>query len=33
MTPESQPFKPGISPKEYKEIMRKIEECEERECK
>jgi hypothetical protein len=30
MTHESRPFKPGISPKEYRETMRKIEECERR---
>ena len=30
MKSEPQPFKPGISPKEYKEKMKKIRECEER---
>ena len=28
MKPAFEPFQPEMSPKEYKEIMRKIEECE-----
>ena len=30
MKSTSEPFQPGISPKKYKEIMKKIEECEEK---
>ena len=32
MKPPFEPFHPEMSPNEYKQIMRKIEECEEREC-
>ena len=32
MKPLFEPFQPKMSPKEYKEKMKKIRECEEREC-
>ena len=32
MKPLFEPFKPELSPDQYKQIMKRIKECEEREC-